>query len=65
MSRYRSLPMESARAGLSGKPKVFGEDRVCADPACATKLSRYNSKLYCFVHSSAEPARRTERRQRR
>lgn len=65
MAHFRSLPMESARPGLAGKPRVFPEDRVCADPSCDTKLSRYNDKAYCFVHATATPARRTERGQRR
>ena len=30
--------------------KAFGEDRVCRQPGCNTKLSMYNNGKYCFQH---------------
>jgi hypothetical protein len=37
----------------SGKAaRTYGAQRVCASPACATKLSRYNPEATCFVHSA-------------
>ena len=65
MSRYQSLPLASARPGMAGKPRVYEEGRICAEPSCDTKLSRYNDKLRCFVHATATPARRTDRAPRR
>ena len=38
----------------SGKgPKVYEDDRVCGQPTCSTRLSRYNADAHCFLHSSA------------
>lgn len=35
----------------SGKtPKTGAENRVCAEPSCATKLTRYNTNDYCYTH---------------
>ena len=30
--------------------KAFGEDRVCRQAGCNTKLSMYNNGKYCFQH---------------
>jgi hypothetical protein len=41
--------------GLSANgtpPAVYGTDRVCMDPSCSVKLSRYNSTEWCAVHES-------------
>ena len=53
MSRPRSTSMTPSRA--SDKPKVFEEGRTCEAAGCATKLSRYNAEVRCFLH--AWPAR--------
>ncbi len=35
----------------SGKtPKTQDEERVCADPSCKTKLTRYNTSDHCYRH---------------
>jgi hypothetical protein len=41
--------------GLSANgtpPPVYGKDRVCREPECSVKLSRYNSTEYCALHES-------------
>ena len=40
--------------GLSGgqAPESFGTGRVCAEPSCAVRLSRYNSTDWCALHES-------------
>jgi len=43
----------AARGGLP--PKTFPEGRVCRSRGCATVLSRYNARTYCWLH---EPAHR-------
>lgn len=35
----------------SGKtPKTDEEERVCSDPSCDTKLTRYNTSDNCYRH---------------
>lgn len=35
----------------SGKtPKTEDGERVCGDPACDTKLTRYNTSEHCYRH---------------
>ncbi len=41
--------------GLSSSaapPQVYGTDRVCREPDCTVRLSRYNSTDWCAVHES-------------
>jgi predicted nucleic acid binding AN1-type Zn finger protein len=41
--------------GLSANgtpPPVYSTDRVCVEPGCAAKLSRYNSTEWCALHES-------------
>jgi hypothetical protein len=41
--------------GLSANgapPPVYGTDRVCVEPGCTVKLSRYNSTDWCALHES-------------
>jgi hypothetical protein len=33
------------------RPKTYGDERVCADKQCETRLSRYNRETYCFAHA--------------
>ncbi len=40
---------EPVRGGR-GRITSYGDDRVCATPACQTKLSRYNKNPLCWVH---------------
>jgi hypothetical protein len=51
MSRGALNGMYSSRGKA---PKTFEEGRVCADPACKTKLSRYNAETRCFVHAAPQ-----------
>lgn len=38
----------------SGKtPKTSTVGRVCSDPGCETKLTRYNTSDYCYRHKPA------------
>lgn len=37
--------------GRSRRPKTIDEVRFCADQECTTRLSRYNRKGTCHVHS--------------
>lgn len=38
----------------SGKtPKTSAVGRVCGDPGCNTKLTRYNTSDYCYRHKPA------------
>ena len=40
--------------GLSGSipPEVFEVGRVCIEPDCQVRLSRYNSTSWCALHES-------------
>ncbi|HVC66980.1 MAG TPA: hypothetical protein VND44_05245 [Acidimicrobiales bacterium] len=40
--------------GLSGAvaPVSYGTGRVCQEPACQVRLSRYNSTDWCALHES-------------
>ena len=56
--------------GLAGSipPEVFGTGRVCIEPSCTAKLSRYNSTEWCALHESPASTQRpydTSTRQRR
>lgn len=46
--------------GLSGStpPAVYGTDRVCIEPNCHVRLSRYNSTDWCAVHESPAATQR-------
>lgn len=38
----------------SGKsPRAVDEERICSDPSCDTKLSRYNTHELCYRHRPA------------
>jgi hypothetical protein len=37
-------------SGSERPSKSFGADRVCREPGCETKLSRYNNGKYCYQH---------------
>ena len=55
--------------GLAGSnpPEVFGTDRVCIEPECQVRLSRYNSTEWCALHESPAATQRpydTSTRQR-
>ncbi len=40
--------------GISGSspPPVYGTDRICVEPHCQVRLSRYNSTSWCALHES-------------
>lgn len=40
--------------GLGGSipPENFGLGRVCIEPSCQVRLSRYNSTQWCALHES-------------
>lgn len=39
-------------ASPRGKPlATFAEGRICLDPSCDTRLSRYNEEQRCFLHA--------------
>jgi hypothetical protein len=46
--------------GLSGStpPQVYGTGRVCIEPSCTAKLSRYNSTDWCALHESPASTQR-------
>lgn len=49
-----STTMRATTAGRSRRrPKTFGDDRICGDGGCETRLSRYNRNEYCFQHAPA------------
>ena len=33
------------------RPRTYGEDRVCGEGSCDTRLSRYNRESFCFQHA--------------
>lgn len=37
--------------GITRASRRYGEDRVCSDTQCETKLSMYNKRDYCHVHA--------------
>ena len=57
--RRGSLVKRAARAGaghLSGRPlRTYGAERTCSKLACTTRLSRYNSRATCFLHTQLVP----------
>jgi len=55
--------------GLAGSnpPEVFAAGRVCIQPDCQVRLSRYNSTDWCALHESPAASQRpydTSTRQR-
>jgi hypothetical protein len=38
------------KGGLRPSRK-YGEDRVCAQKGCNTRLSMYNRREYCYAHA--------------
>lgn len=42
--------------------RQYGIDRVCREPSCTARLSRYNPEEYCRVH--AQHRSETSRRKR-
>jgi hypothetical protein len=46
--------------GLAGShaPEVFGTGRVCVEPECNVRLSRYNSTQWCALHESPASTQR-------
>ncbi|HSL10039.1 MAG TPA: hypothetical protein VLA82_01820 [Actinomycetota bacterium] len=44
--RFRGASVRS----LPRPNRQYSEGRVCADPDCQTKLSRYNKWQYCWQH---------------
>ena len=56
--------------GLAGSAPsmVYGTGRVCIEPSCSVRLSRYNSTEWCALHESPASTQRpydTSTRQRR
>ncbi len=44
--------MKATRPGHLPPPSPdHGQGRVCAVPGCATRLSRYNPKRNCWLHT--------------
>ncbi|GMQ92688.1 MAG: hypothetical protein BMS9Abin12_0165 [Acidimicrobiia bacterium] len=37
--------------GSARAPKTYSTSRTCASKRCATRLSRYNKREYCFSHA--------------
>jgi hypothetical protein len=49
--REESLSLKGAPVrSLPRRNRVWGADRVCAEPSCITKLSIYNRSKYCWAH---------------
>jgi hypothetical protein len=44
--RYRGAAVRT----LPRPNRQYAGDRVCAEPTCGTKLSRYNKWQYCWQH---------------
>jgi hypothetical protein len=36
------------------RPRAHPGERMCIEPACTTKLSRYNSSTTCFLHGEEQ-----------
>ncbi len=45
--------MKGTKPGRLPRPSraTEGDERECAEPACSTKLSRYNARDRCWQHS--------------
>ena len=44
--------MRATSAGRARRrPKTYGDERVCAEKRCETRLSRYNRETFCFAHA--------------
>jgi len=37
--------------GATRAPKTYAAQRTCADKGCATKLSQYNRREWCYAHA--------------
>lgn len=44
------------------QPGPFPADRVCAEPACITRLHRYHEGDYCYQHERPESCQLREHR---
>ena len=44
------LQGDRLRGGIRPSRK-FGEDRVCAQKGCETRLSQYNRREFCYAHA--------------
>ena len=44
------------RTSFPGGISSFGEDRVCSDAGCDTRLSRYNDQPTCGAHAPGRKA---------
>lgn len=55
MASHRGMQTMPAQGHRTGRGFVtsFAEDRICARPECATKLSRYNAQELCGVHEAS------------
>jgi hypothetical protein len=46
--------------------RTYGDDRVCAEEGCETRISRYNKSKYCWSHIPLTfPLVRGERKKKR
>jgi hypothetical protein len=44
--------LQGTRPGKLPAPSIsHGEGRVCVEPGCGTRLSRYNPAMYCWQHA--------------
>ncbi len=50
--------MLAERLSGSTPPENYGTGRVCVEPECQVRLSRYNSTDWCAVHESPASTQR-------
>jgi hypothetical protein len=41
----------SRPTGRRRKLKTYGDDRVCSEEGCSTRLSKYNQNTECHTHA--------------
>lgn len=43
--------LRGTKSSLAGRrPKTVLDARFCAEDQCSTRLSRYNTRTYCYTH---------------
>jgi len=58
--------LKGTRAIEAPRPnRTYGDNRVCADESCDTKLSRYNRSEHCWAHTEVKfPVNRGDRKKK-
>lgn len=53
MNPFTSRTYHGERPTGERRRRTYGRSRTCAEPGCTTRLSIYNKRDRCFVHTPA------------